>query len=973
MPLISLRIRIIVLLFLAPILYAAGQTPVRLTDSVRVIALHKEPWLFHTGDNPLWANTAVDDRQWQRIHTNFGRDSLPKGWTGFGWFRIKVKKDTQAGCTTWGIHLNQDGAAELFLDGVHIGTIGRIGHSRETMRADRAPFTVFPVAITDTLPHVLAVRFSNYNAYFPDFIGFQLWMGDMHQLNTKYLTLKSDNDKLLLSVVAQFTLVILHLLLFIFYPGQKINLYYSLFVTNMASALYLKFLNVDTADPFIQMGAQQLFLSVLSVAPLTGALLLYAISSETLPKGRVKVLTIICTVFLILSIVFGTYEYEAEANVFWIIVNIAIILAYLDGIWHVVQAARRGNPVRWLIAAGMLVVGILTAVLGGNILGWFSSYQTIINGMAITTLIMPVLFSVYIALDFAGINKSLSRQLTENQLLAEQNLEQQREKYRLIADQAERLEQTVAERTAQVRAQAEKLREMDAVKSRFFVNLTHEFKTPLTLIINPAKELLQTAGSAPVRQHARFILQNGERLLQLINQLLDLSRLENGQPDIVYQPLELVRWLRTHWQQYHSLTSQKAIRTGFTSTMPVLWVMADADKLEKIVQNLIANAIKFSNPQGTIAVHLETGDQTFSIRISDQGIGIPEEKLPHIFDRFYQADATDTRTREGAGIGLALTKELTELLGGHISVDSEEGKGTVFAVTLPLVAAPENSPVAMPEESPDTGDRQTADEANDLPDEDETMPLILLAEDNADLRDFISLSLSGSYRVITAADGLEGIRMAFEKIPSLVITDLMMPQKDGYEVCHTVKTDERTSHIPVVMLTAKSDQDSRVRGIRSGADAYLAKPFDKQELTALIDNLILTRKQLREKFGKTTIWLEAADQLPSIEQVFLSKVRAAIDTHIADDQYSSEQLAADMALSRTQLHRKLKQLINQSPGELIRLIRMQRAHELLQHHAATVAEVCYMTGYTNPANFSTTFSRHFGYPPSEAAKRHSEA
>ena len=510
---------------------------------------------------------------------------------------------------------------------------------------------------------------------------------------------------------------------------------------------------------------------------------------------------------------------------------------------------------------------------------------------------------------------------------------------------------------------------MDPANSSFFVNLTHEFKTPLTLIINPAKELLQHTSEAASRRYAQFILQNSERLLQLINQLLDLSKLESKQLQVSTQPIELVQWLRNYVLQHGSLADHRNIQLHFSSGQARMWLHADMDKMEKMVQNLLSNAIKFSDDHGEITVSLrKIGTQEFTITVSDNGIGIPADKLSYVFDRFYQTDSSHTRRREGAGIGLSLTKELAELLGGTVTVTSSEDKGSTFVLTLPYhEAAEEHMVIDLAEEE------RTVSEAKRIrfsqaPASDD-LPLILLVEDNADLREFISLSLSNDYRFITAQDGEEGIQAAFEKIPLLVITDLMIPQKDGYEVCATLKKDERTSHIPIVMLTAKTDADSRILGIETGADAYLPKPFDKRELLAVTENLIRIRKQLREKYGKDNVWLTGVEDLPSIEQQFLNKVREAVAGHLDDSSFGADQLASHIALSRTQLHRKLTQLINQSPGELIRNFRMQRAHELLQKSVGSVGEVGYMVGYANPANFSTTFAKHFGYPPSEAGKR----
>ena len=248
-------------------------------------------------------------------------------------------------------------------------------------------------------------------------------------------------------------------------------------------------------------------------------------------------------------------------------------------------------------------------------------------------------------------------------------------------------------------------------------------------------------------------------------------------------------------------------------------------------------------------------------------------------------------------------------------------------------------------------------------DTDNEKPLVLIIEDHEELRDFISKSLAVKYNLLSAADGIEGVAMAKEQIPGLVITDLMMPRMNGYQVSSELKQDEKTSHIPVIILTAKTDFDSRIQGIETGADAYLTKPFEQRELFAVIENLINTRNQLREYYSTRDLWFNDVISMPSIEREFITRVRAAVENHLNEEGYSADQLARDIGLSRTQLHRKLKGLIGQAPGELIRIIRLQYAHNLLQRQAATVAEVGYMIGYSSPASFSASFSRHFGFPP----------
>ncbi len=930
---------------------------------VKATPLENTLWQFAPGDNLQWAQPAFNDSNWKAVKTVFGSSDVPPGWQGYGWFRVWIKKDSLSKITVWGLRVNHDGAAEIFWDGKKTGSIGVFATAPSGIKPVRAPYTIFPIAINDTIPHLLAIRYANFNPAFSNFTGFQAWLGDMHSVNEKSKTEQGFYNFLLMSVAIQLMLVLLHLLLFVFYPRHKINLYYSIFVFVTALAGLARNLSITTTDPYLQYNAYMVFIYMLVLIPYTSALLFYYVSYNRLPRTRFIIVTVITVIFLLYVLSFGDPDLAISSVSFKILVNLFTTLVFIDGTIAIAKAIRRGNNLLWLIAIAMCIVLIVNVVIGSNVFGWFT-FRQVMGGMGIFSLLLPVMFSVYLAINVARTNRRLEGQLAENKRLAAENLVQEQEKTRLVSEQAEKLEKTVMERTAEVRQQAQKLQEMDAVKSRFFVNLTHEFKTPLTLIINPARELLHQTNEVASKQYAQFILKNSERLLQLINQLLDLSRLENGQLEVIREPVDIVYWLHNYVMQHESLAANKNIVIRFSTTVEQLAIMADMDKMEKMVQNLLSNAIKFSDAGNTILVELNVTDaNNFTIAVSDNGIGIPQEKLPYIFDRFYQVDASDTRNREGAGIGLALTKELAELLDGTVTVTSSEGKGARFILEFPLIPAVAQLNASATCITVNEGIQVSAPS----PSVNDERPLILLVEDNADLRNFISISLSENYQVITAQDGAEGITMALQYIPVLVITDLMMPVKDGYQLCHTLKNDTRTSHIPIIMLTARADQDSRIQGIETGADAYLPKPFDKRELLAVTGNLIKIRQQLMEKYGRDNVWLTDVEQLPSMEQQFLDGVRKAIETHLDDTGYGADQLAADISLSRTQLHRKLKQLINKSPGELVRTIRMQRAHELLQKNAATVAEVCYMVGYGNPANFSTSFSKHFGYPPSEVA------
>jgi len=920
-------------------------------------------WYFHAGDLPKAQQSVASTTGWDTLHyTGFGKENAPRGWRGVGWFGSWIRVDTDLVSKKLSLRINHDGASEIFLDGKPIGGYGKVGNSAKEMVAMSARRELIPIWLPDTHPHLITIHYSNFFEVYANFYGFQTWIGDYNKLSPKIQIANERFIVMLMCAAAQLILGLLHLLLFVFYPRQKLNLYYALFVLLVGLNEIGIYLFYRTNIPIVQYSAQALIDEGKVIMMWAAVMLLYLLDYKQVPRWRIIVLSTISSFYFIAYIYKFFHHIEYWADYFWL----AFLVCMLDGFWSVFRLIQKKQKGVWLICAGVVAVILLYYFAWDDTFHlWpYGSNSLRLLVMAVGELILPLCLSLYLAVDFAKTNQDLSAKLFEVENLSALALAQETEKRELIAGEAKRLEEIVQLRTAELREQADKLREMDLVKSRFFTNITHEFKTPLTLIINPAKELIAETNNKEVQKHSKLILNNASRLLQLINQLLDLSRLENGSMEVNRTPLDLVALIRMHILSYESLVKQKKISLHFTSYWNKLWILSDRDKLDAIIINLISNALKFTD-KGKVEILLQQDDElpeeSFTFTIKDTGQGIPTEKLPYVFDRFYQADPSDTRSAEGTGIGLAVTKELVELMGGQIRVTSETGLFTKVLVTMPYQAANAVSE-PIPEILP-AGLAQPVTVHEPITNTGEDKPLVLLIEDHQELRDFIRQSLKDSYRVMTATDGKEGIAFAMEHIPNLIITDLMMPQVDGYEVSSTLKKDVKTSHIPIIILTAKADTDSRIQGIETGADAYLAKPFEKRELFALMDNLISVRNQLREHYSKQDLWFSNALSMPSIERDFITRVRSAVESHLNEEGYSADQLARDIGLSRTQLHRKLKDLINQSPGELIRIVRLQYAHDLLQRRVATVAEVAYMVGFGSPASFSASFSRHFGFAP----------
>lgn len=515
-------------------------------------------------------------------------------------------------------------------------------------------------------------------------------------------------------------------------------------------------------------------------------------------------------------------------------------------------------------------------------------------------------------------------------------------------------------------AEAASLREMNHLKSRFFANISHEFRTPLTLIVGPLQQLISGTLSGDPGSYYRMMARNTRRLQQLINQLLDLSKLESGKLRLERNPGKFVQEVRAISGNFDSLAEMKNIH--YLKHLPEQDLHADfdRDKLEKILSNLLSNAFKFTPDDGTVEVELrripsnETATEQILLAVRDTGIGIPAERLPNIFDRFYQVESD---AWEGSGIGLALVKELVELHNGSISVSSEVGKGTAFTVCMPFQEA---EPIPLTEQASAVPvDPNIESQTKTAPSiATQGAPVVMIVEDNPDVRHYLCDLLQGQYTLLTAAEGTTGLALCREQIPDLIISDVMMPGMDGNALAAALKSDERTSHIPIILLTAKAGKEHKIEGLETGADDYLTKPFDSEELLVRVANLIRQRQQFRERLGRQILKLSPEKvEVSSIDQQFMEKIMALIEQHMQDETFSIEELGKEAGLSRSQLHRKIKALTDQSPSQFLRSLRLKRAHQLLEQQAATAAEIAYLTGFSSPAYFSKCFKDEYGISP----------
>lgn len=541
-----------------------------------------------------------------------------------------------------------------------------------------------------------------------------------------------------------------------------------------------------------------------------------------------------------------------------------------------------------------------------------------------------------------------------------------------------------------VARQKENLTLLDQAKTKLYTNITHEFRTPLTVISGIASQL---EGNDTKKE---LISRNSHQLLNLVNQMLDLRKIESGSVSISYQQSDIIQYFRYLTESFKGLANDNKITLHLIADEDQIVMDFDYQKILRVHTNLLSNAIKFTPSGGNIYIQLssmnEAGKEQLLYIVRDTGVGIAEEKQAHIFEQFYQVDDGTTRQHEGTGIGLTLVSELVKAMNGKIGVKSKEGKGTTFSVVLPKTNVAEIVDIISLRNEPDSNLfipvshlQKSEDIASPQQTASSEKPTVLIVEDNADVIHYLMACLKEEYHLEIAMNGNEGIEKALEDIPDLIISDVMMPIKDGFELCHTLKTDERTSHIPIILLTAKADVDSRMEGLTRGADAYLSKPFHQQELVQILKNQLTIRSRLQEyliDFSKRTKTVDTIempdDQQTSIQQqletedAFLQKIRMIIETDLTNHDISMPQLIRKLKMSRSQIYKKVKALTSLSPSRYIRSIRLFHAKQLLELTKLNVSEIAYEVGFTSPTYFSDVFFEEYGLRPNAYRNRTQE-
>jgi len=530
------------------------------------------------------------------------------------------------------------------------------------------------------------------------------------------------------------------------------------------------------------------------------------------------------------------------------------------------------------------------------------------------------------------------------------------------------------------RLEKQNLEKLNKAKLQFFTNISHEFRTPLTLIAGPLQKILDSGDSNRfIREQLLIINQNTQRLLRLIGQLLDFRKADAGNLRLQVAEGNIVRFLEEIQLSFSGLADQQEVDLGFRSSSNIIRVWYDRDQLEKVFFNLLSNAFKYAPAQGSISVSIFENKDNVRISVEDSGVGIRPENFKRIFDRFFSEDADHQST----GIGLALAKSIVDLHHGTIEVESQEKKFTRFTVTLKLGKGhfqeseliPDFKDSEVIELYPDLTEYQAlkmeGEEKEYSYKELESWPRLLIVEDNSDIRGYVKSVFRGKYVTLEAEDGQTGYDLALDELPDLIISDVMMPGIDGIALCKMIKENIKTSHIPVILLTARTSLIFKVEGLESGADDYVTKPFDPTVLELKVRNIIRSREILRKEFRDNEVLNIEPKRvtLTNRDEEFISKALESVEENMSNSEYSVEDLGRDTGMSRMQLYRKLKALTSQSANEFIRTIRLKRAAQLLEQNELTVAEVTYEVGFSDLPYFRSCFKKQFGVNPSEYVKK----
>jgi signal transduction histidine kinase/ligand-binding sensor domain-containing protein/DNA-binding response OmpR family regulator len=521
--------------------------------------------------------------------------------------------------------------------------------------------------------------------------------------------------------------------------------------------------------------------------------------------------------------------------------------------------------------------------------------------------------------------------------------------------------------------EAQQLHEIDEMKFRFFTNISHEFRTPLTLILSPVEKLLKTVKNEEEKTLIDIIQRNANNLLELVNQLLDFRRLENDKDKLNLSVGDAVAFIKEICYSFTEMANRKSIVFSFTTSVSELRMEFDPEKLKKIIYNLLSNSFKFTNENGKVELavslvqQLNNDAKFLKVVVSDTGVGIPEKDLNRIFERFYRVESPDNMHKSGTGVGLHIVSEYIKLHNGQIEVESKEGKGSVFTVTIPAIQHIQEEIISAAESITIQAEDKPAEPLEE--ERKSKLPLMLIVDDNDDFRKFIGSLFSVNYRILMASDGEEALKTTIEKLPDLIIADVMMPKMDGYELCRQIKQDIRVSHIPIILLTAKAGDENKLRGLEAGADDYIAKPFNMEMLSLKVSQIIERQRMVHDQFRKKVNINPAGVEITSLDEKFVKKAVALVESNIENADFLVEDLCREMGMSRVHFYKKILSLTDKTPSEFIRFIRLKRAADLLEKSQLFVNEIAYQVGFNDPKYFRKYFKEEFGVSPNEYKKK----
>lgn len=527
----------------------------------------------------------------------------------------------------------------------------------------------------------------------------------------------------------------------------------------------------------------------------------------------------------------------------------------------------------------------------------------------------------------------------------------------------------------------EKLEEINQSKMQFFSNVSHEIRTPLTMVLAPLERLIGSDLNESQKKKINYVYKNTKRIERIVNQLLELQKIENTQLLLKAHEIDLVKFLQEIISLFEETANDQKIHLSFEPNCEELLVWIDPEKMDKVIFNLISNALKFTSSEGLVTIAITThqnsnGEGKFTISVSDTGSGIDQIHLNKIFDRFYQIETKIHSQSLGFGIGLHLSKELVEKQHGQISVTSRENFGSTFLITMPL-GKKHLAPNELSQEQL-THTAYSHDEKPGLyhpnlssPEQemkkgaDSGRRLLLLVEDDLDILNYLEDELSADYQIIKANNGSEGWALAVERTPDLIVSDIMMPGIDGLNLCKRVKSTIETSHIPVILLTARTLVEQEIEGLETGADEYIHKPFHPRLLKLKVDKIIDAREALKRQFSKNASFVAKEMTVTSADEKFLQRAIDFVKENLSDPDLNIEKMSSALSISRVHLFRKLKALTNQNPTEFVRTIRLKQSAWLLSQGKLNISEIAYLVGFNSHQYFTNSFQKYFGMSPTE--------